>query len=109
MPHYQCAVCNLRLKVPGPPADRVGDPCPECGSLLAPASNLAELVGYRFIKPLQAAENARLPVSHEQIATAIDDFVSRRRASSVVRFQAAGSGQDPAAGLAALLTPNEDR
>jgi len=47
MAHYKCGACRARFQVSGPPAELVGDPCPECGSLLEPATELSELIGFR--------------------------------------------------------------
>jgi hypothetical protein len=52
MPHYKCEACRVRLEVPRPFAEPLGDPCPECGSLLQPVADLTELVGFRSIEPV---------------------------------------------------------
>ncbi len=49
MPHYKCVACKTRLHT-GTPADLVGDLCPECGSLLEPVGELAEVLGFRSIQ-----------------------------------------------------------
>ena len=58
MPHFKCVGCRTRLYSPASPADLV-DLCPECGSLLAPVSDLAEIVGYRAIERHDAAPELR--------------------------------------------------
>jgi hypothetical protein len=50
MPHYKCAPCKTRLYSATPP-ELVGDLCPECGALLEPVTRLADIVGFRSIKP----------------------------------------------------------
>jgi hypothetical protein len=72
MPHYKCAACKTRLHSAASPADAVNDVCPECGCLLEPVGDLAEIVGFRAIKPL--------PVGAEAGGPGIDEFLSRRRA-----------------------------
>ena len=59
MPHFKCVGCKTRLYSATAPADRVGDLCPECGSLLEPVSELAEIVGFRAIKRRDAAPELR--------------------------------------------------
>lgn len=54
MLQYRCAGCGLRLRLLGPPANLVGDLCPECDSLLEPVVDAGDLVGYRSISPVQA-------------------------------------------------------
>jgi hypothetical protein len=50
MPHFKCEGCRTRLYTVAAPADLIGDLCPECGSLLEPVGELAEIVGFRAIK-----------------------------------------------------------
>ncbi len=59
MPHFKCVGCRTRLHTEAAPADLVGDLCPECGSLLEPVSELAEIVGFRAIKPRDASPELR--------------------------------------------------
>jgi hypothetical protein len=49
MPHSKCVACKTRLYRRGAPPALVGELCPECGGLLEPVSNLAEVVGFRRI------------------------------------------------------------
>jgi hypothetical protein len=49
MPHSMCVACKTRLYRRGAPPAQVGELCPECGGLLEPVSNLAQLVGFRRI------------------------------------------------------------
>ncbi len=49
MPHFKCVSCRTRLYSRTNPPEQVGDLCPDCGSLLEPADNLAELVGFRSV------------------------------------------------------------
>jgi hypothetical protein len=49
----------------------VGDLCPDCGALLEPVGELAEIVGFRSIKPR----------GQQRIADRLDDlFASRAQA-----------------------------
>ena len=71
MAHYKCGACRARLQVSGQPAERVGDLCPECGSLLEPVVEIAELLGFRRIGPVTAQLMPRGPrrTSGSQIAS----------------------------------------
>jgi hypothetical protein len=80
MPHYRCAGCKTRLHVSGTPAELVGDLCPECGSLLEPVADPAELIGYRWIKTPESAADSGRACSHQQTAALVDEFVTRRAA-----------------------------
>jgi hypothetical protein len=50
MPHFKCVPCKTRLHLPAAPDDLVGDLCPDCGALLEPVGELAEIVGYQSIE-----------------------------------------------------------
>jgi hypothetical protein len=76
MPHYKCAACKARIHVSGRAAELLGDLCPECGSLLEPVSELAELIGFRSIKSVGAARAA----SPQRVADLLDGFLTRRAA-----------------------------
>ena len=49
MPHSMCVACKTRLYRRGAPPELVGELCPECGGLLEPVSNPADVVGFRRI------------------------------------------------------------
>jgi hypothetical protein len=49
MPHSMCVACKTRLYRRGAPPELVGELCPECGGLLEPVSNVADVVGFRRI------------------------------------------------------------
>ena len=49
MPHFKCVACKTRLYRRGVPPEQVGELCPECGDLLEPVANLADIVGFRRI------------------------------------------------------------
>ena len=80
MPHYKCDACKARLNVSGKLAELVGDLCPECGSLLAPVADLAQVVGYRSIISRDRPATAPPSESHQRIADLLDEFVVRRAA-----------------------------
>ena len=80
MHHYKCAACRARLHVSGSPAEQVPGRCPECGSLLEPVADLAELVGFRSITPAGTAAAASPPEPRQRIAGRVDEFVRRRAA-----------------------------
>jgi hypothetical protein len=78
MPHYKCEACKARLYVPGTAAELVGDLCPECGSLLEPVADLAQLVGFRSITSRDRSTAGPQSESHQRIAELLDGFVERR-------------------------------
>ena len=80
MPHFKCAGCKLRLYSAATPADLVGDLCPGCGSLLEPVGELAEIVGFRSIKPRDGAAEDSPRGAREGIAGRVDDIFARREA-----------------------------
>jgi hypothetical protein len=49
MPHLKCVTCKTRLHIRDGPGHRHDELCPNCGSALEPAGDLAELVGFRAI------------------------------------------------------------
>ena len=65
MPHLKCAGCKARLYSPASSADPVGDVCPDCGCLLEPVEELAELVGFRSIKSPDGRVEAVAPPQSE--------------------------------------------
>jgi hypothetical protein len=68
----------IRLHNGGSSAQLVGALCPDCGSLLEPVRELAEVVGFRSIKTRDGAADAESSDRHERIADRVDDFLSRR-------------------------------
>lgn len=78
MPHFKCVACKTRLYSAAGPPNLVGDLCPECGSLLEPVSELAEIVGFRSIRPHDGAPPGEEPATPERIADRLDDFLDRR-------------------------------
>jgi hypothetical protein len=56
MPHFKCVACKIRTYGPGSQPGRVADVCPQCGELLEPVGELAEIVGFQEIQP-RAREN----------------------------------------------------
>ncbi len=77
MPHYKCEGCKARLRVSGAPAELVGNLCPECGALLEPVTELAQLVGLRSITPRTDAA-APQSESHQRIARLLEEIAARR-------------------------------
>ena len=80
MPHFKCVACKTRLYSAADRDDLVGDLCPGCGSLLEPVGELAEIVGFRSIKPREGAADDGPPGTHERIAGRVDDIFARREA-----------------------------
>jgi hypothetical protein len=88
MPHFKCVPCRTRLYSAASPTDLVGDLCPECGTLLEPVGELAEIVGFRSIKPREDAADGDALASHERIADRFDEFLDRREAIAQARLDA---------------------
>jgi hypothetical protein len=80
MPHYKCLACKTRLYSAGNPAELVGDLCPDCGVLLEPVGELAEVIGFRSIKSRDLVRGRNASGSHERNADRIGDFLTRRDA-----------------------------
>jgi len=80
MPHFKCVACKTRLYSAAGPDDLVGDLCPDCGSLLEPVGELAEIVGFRSIRDRYSSVDDSPPGTHERIAGRVDDFFARREA-----------------------------
>lgn len=77
MPHYKCLTCRTRLRVSQPTVS-VRDLCPQCGSLLEPVGDLAEVIGFRAIAPVSGSVLASETSAQERIARRIGDFVTHR-------------------------------
>jgi hypothetical protein len=80
MPHFKCLACKTRLYSAARSIGGVGDLCPGCGSLLEPVGELAEIIGFRSIKPRDSAADDGPPGRHQRIADRVDDFFARREA-----------------------------
>jgi hypothetical protein len=78
MPHYKCDACRARLRVSGTSEGSVADFCPECGSLLAPVTELTQLVGLRSIASRDASAATDGSEPRERIADLLDTFAARR-------------------------------
>lgn len=78
MPHYKCTTCKARLRVSRTPDELVGDLCPECGSLLEPVADLAELIGFRTIERFDDSVDAAQTPPRQRIADRVDEFITRR-------------------------------
>jgi hypothetical protein len=85
MPHFKCVGCRTRLYSAARPADRVGDLCPGCGSLLEPVGELAEILGFQLIKQSDSAGDHGRAGRHEGSAGRVDDLFAR---SAGIRAQA---------------------
>jgi hypothetical protein len=101
MPHYKCVPCKTRLHSAGSPPEDVGDLCPDCGSLLEPVGELAEVVGFRAIKSGAGVTEAGPLRADDSIADRIDKFLVRREAVLAQARLDAGLWPDDEDGLAA--------
>jgi hypothetical protein len=80
MPYFKCAPCKTRLFSAAGPVGLVGDLCPDCGSLLEPVGELAEVVGFRSIRSRDSAADGGASSTHQRIADRFGDLVARRDA-----------------------------
>lgn len=83
MPHFKCVACKTRLYSAASPPDLVGDLCPECGSLLEPVGELAEIVGFRAIKARDGAAGGGALSSRRRLSDRVGDLIARREAVQV--------------------------
>jgi Zn-finger nucleic acid-binding protein len=81
MPHLKCVACRTRLSSTASSDVQVGDLCPGCGSLLEPVGELAEVVGFRAIKPRTVEADSGAPGTHQRIAGRVLDLMARREAT----------------------------
>lgn len=88
MPHYKCVACKTRLYSAGHPPELVGDLCPECGSLLEPVGELAEIVGFRSIRQRDGGAAGEAPGTPKRIAGRVDDLLTRRAILAQARVDA---------------------
>jgi hypothetical protein len=80
MPHYKCVPCKTRLHSSGSPPEEVGRLCPDCGSLLEPVGELAEVVGFRAVQAWDGVAEAGALAEPASSADRIDRFLARRAA-----------------------------
>jgi hypothetical protein len=61
--YFKCTSCKARLYGDPSPDSEIYELCPECGAMLEPVGELAEVVGYRSLTPVDPhvprAEEAR--------------------------------------------------
>jgi hypothetical protein len=112
MPHFKCVPCRTRLYSQANPPDQIGDLCPDCGSLLEPADNLAELVGFRSIATRDDAAISTDPDTGDRVSDQLESFRARRRAAlAQARLDAErwidDGGSFPPEAVAVALPPPE--
>ena len=78
MPHFKCQACKTRLHSTASEADRIGDLCPVCGSLLEPVGDLGEIVGYRLIETRGGMSHSGASGAGELIADDVGEIIARR-------------------------------
>lgn len=107
MPHYKCQACRTRLRVSGKAAEFVGDLCPECGSLLEPVTELAQLVGFRSITSRGGDAATEASERQQRIAELLGELVARRTSMLERRRLDAdrGNGEEPEAATVVLPPP----
>jgi hypothetical protein len=82
MPHFKCVACRTRLYS----GDLISDLCRGCGSPLEPVGELAEVVGFRSIKPRDSAAGA--PSTHRRLTERVDLIARRDAALAQARLDA---------------------
>lgn len=78
MPHYRCVACKTRMHSASTLPEQVGDLCPECGSLLEPVAEPADVIGFRLITLRESAPDGEAPGTHQRLAARVLDFLDRR-------------------------------
>ena len=78
MPDFKCLACKARLYSTESEADRIGDLCPVCGSLLEPVGDLGEIVGYRVIETRGGTSHGGASGAGELIADDVGEIIARR-------------------------------
>src|SRR5260370_36249149 len=78
MPHLKCVACKTCLHSTESEADRIGDLCPVCGSLLEPVGDLGEIVGYRVIETRGGMSHSGASGAGELIADDVGEIIARR-------------------------------
>ena len=73
MPHFKCVPCRARILTAHAPPDLMIDLCPSCGAPLEPVAALAEIVGFRSIRPYDEAEMSN---ESARLADRVRDFRS---------------------------------
>ncbi|MFL5911193.1 MAG: hypothetical protein ACJ768_11550 [Gaiellaceae bacterium] len=102
--------CKARLYSVSNPDRLVRDLCPECGAMLEPVGELAEVVGYRSIKP--RGDTAEPQAGHGVLIDGFAEVLAGRRARSAraaidaERWLDDGGSFDRPATATAALPPN---
>jgi len=76
MHHYKSVACRARLHVSRKSAEFVGL-CPECGSLLEPVTELAQLLGFRSITSRNGDAATQESEPHQRIADLLHELLAR--------------------------------
>jgi transposase len=101
MPDFRCVACRTRIRHAG---DVAADTCPECGSPLDLVDDLAEVVGFRSVKPTGDPVDIAAPVA---------DFTGRRNAIYAQRVRDALDAErwldDGGFAVAAVALPTSNR
>jgi predicted RNA-binding Zn-ribbon protein involved in translation (DUF1610 family) len=107
MPHYKCEACRARLHVSRKCAEFVGNLCPECGSLLEPVTEFAQLVGLRSITSRNSDAATEESEPHQRIADILHELLARR--TSILERQRLDTerddGHEPEAAAVVLPPP----
>jgi hypothetical protein len=85
MAHLKCLACRTRLQSRESPADLIGDLCPVCGSLLEPAGDVGEIVGYRVIESPDGSSHSGASRAGRLIAGRVGEIVARRELEHCLR------------------------
>lgn len=115
MPHFKCVPCKTRLYRPAGEAERVGDLCPDCGSLLEPVGQLSEVLGFRSIRSRDAGPEGGTGGTHQRMAGRIGNLVARRAAIrardrlEAERWLDDGGSSSPEAVAEALALPRPEQ
>ena len=78
MAHLKCLACKTRLHSTDGQAESIGDLCPVRGSLLEPAGDLGDIVGYRVIETCGRTSHSGASVVGRLIADRVGEITARR-------------------------------
>ena len=105
MAHFRCVTCRTRLHTPDGPGHLFDELCPDCGSALERAGDLAELVGFRAVTSHDRAAEGCRATTHHSLVDRLGDLDERRAAHAQARRDIERWSDSAAAEAVALPRP----
>ena len=105
MAHFRCVTCRTRLPTPDGPDHLFDEMCPDCGSALERAGDLAELVGFRAITSHDRAAEGSRATTHHSSVDSLGDLHARRAPEAQARRDIERWSDSAAAEAVALPRP----